>query len=193
MTTSQHDPATTSIRAGVLGPLRRTWRWVLADGLLGIVVGVLALAWPGVTVLTLAILLGLGLLAQGVAQLAAGWSVQRGTPGRGWLVVFGLLALVAGVVCLFRPGVGLLAIVIGVAVWFFAAGVNDFVAAITLREGRVWNIVVGALSIVAGATVVAQPQTGLSTVALITGISFLVRGLGETVLALRLRSTVLST
>lgn len=168
--------------------LRTAWGWVLADGILGIVVGIAALALPGVTVLTLAVLLGIGLIAQGVAQLAAGWSSRAGTRGRGWLVVFGLLALVAGLVCLFRPGVGLAAIAIGVAVWFFAAGINDLVAAATLPQGRVWNVVVGVLSLVAGATVVAQPGTGLSTIALLTGIAFLVRGVGEAVIALRLRS-----
>jgi len=35
--------------------------------------------------------------------------------GRGWLVLFGLLALLAEAICLFRPGVGLAAITVGVS------------------------------------------------------------------------------
>lgn len=55
-------------------PLWGVW---LFDGALGVVVGVLALLWPGITVLVLAILLGIRVLLRGIATIAFGLSLRR--------------------------------------------------------------------------------------------------------------------
>ena len=177
-----------SVRKGAgTGRLRRSWAWVVADGVLGVVVGVLALAWPRVTVLALAIVLGVGLLLQGAFELSAASRVASGTRGRGWLIFFAVLAIVAGLICLLQPGAGLFAIALGVTIWFFVAGINELVAAFTYAEHRVWNLIAGVVSVIAGVILIADPGIALSTIALLTGVLFIVRGLTEIGMGAQLR------
>ena len=79
------------------------------------------------------------------------------------------------------------AIVFGVALWFLVAGVNELFAGFYLREHRLWNLVVGAITIVLGIVMIAVPGLALSTAAVLAGIFFLVRGIGEIGLAANLR------
>lgn len=87
------------------------WGWSAAAGALGILAGVLALFFPGLTVLTVAVSLGIALAIQGVVEIASAIRTGSGAPGRGWLVAFGVLALVAGVLVAVHPGGGVLVMV----------------------------------------------------------------------------------
>jgi uncharacterized membrane protein HdeD (DUF308 family) len=168
---------------------RRAWGWLLFDGILGILAGIVALAWPGVTVLALAVVLGIGLLFQGSLQVSAGSRAMSGTPGRGWLIFFGALSILGGVICLVHPGAGVFAIILGITIWFVAAGVNELVAGFTLKEHRAWNLILGVLTLIAALILIAQPGLAIGTVAFLTGLFFLIRGAGEIALAMRLRQT----
>jgi len=60
-----------AVRLGAaLGDRPDGWGWLVVGGALSLVVGVLALAWPGATVLVLAILLGFRLLVFGAVEIA---------------------------------------------------------------------------------------------------------------------------
>lgn len=165
---------------------RRSWGWIMADGVIGVVVGFFALVVPGYTVVALALLLGFGLLLQGITQTIAGISTGE-LSGRGWVIALGVLSLFAGVICIFQPGAGLYAIVVGVTIWFFAAGINELIAAFTLSENQIINGVLGVLTLIAGFIFVVQPGMALGTAAVLAGIFFLLRGVGEILLAVRLR------
>jgi uncharacterized membrane protein HdeD (DUF308 family) len=56
----------------VAGALDRPdgWKWLMAGGVLSLAAGVVALIWPGATVLVLAVLLGIRLLVFGLAEIA---------------------------------------------------------------------------------------------------------------------------
>jgi uncharacterized membrane protein HdeD (DUF308 family) len=56
------------------------WGWLALAGAVNIVVGILALAWPEVTVLVLSVILGFQVLAFGVIVLVAAFSGSRSTP-----------------------------------------------------------------------------------------------------------------
>jgi uncharacterized membrane protein HdeD (DUF308 family) len=56
------------------------WGWLVAAGALNVVVGILALAWPEVTVLVLSLILGAQILVFGVLVLVAAFSGSRSTP-----------------------------------------------------------------------------------------------------------------
>lgn len=180
------SPTSTSERRG-RGAVARGWGWVMADGVLGVLVGIAALFLPGLTVLTLALLLGVALVLQGVAQAVAAAGAASGAPGRGWAVALAVLSVVAGIICVIAPGVGLFTIVVGITVWFFAAGVNELVAAVASPRGRLFNVVAGVVTLVAAVIVLFSPGVALGTAAVLAGVLFLVRGVAEIVLATRLR------
>jgi uncharacterized membrane protein HdeD (DUF308 family) len=152
------------------------WGWVAASGVIGILIGVLALFFPGVTILSAALFLGIGLVVQGIVEIAAAIRAGAGAAGRGWLVAFGVLALAAGVLVLFVPGTGVLVLVWGLILWFAVAGVNDLVAAASAREHRGWNIAMGIISLVAALVLLFSPGTAVGVIALFIALGFILRG-----------------
>ena len=56
------------------------WGLALVDGVLGVVLGVMALVWPEATVLVLAILLGLRVLFRGIMTIMFGLGLRRLSP-----------------------------------------------------------------------------------------------------------------
>ncbi len=169
------------------GPPPRLWWLVLISGLLAVLVGVLALVIPGATLLFLGLLFGVSLMITGVSSIALGLTGD-GTPGRQTLsVLLGFVAVLAGIFCFVRPGAGILAVLLSVSFWFLLVGVGDLVAAFQERQHRVWRGLLGVIAIVAGVVLVVDPVIGLSTVALLAGIGFLLRGGAEIGFALQLR------
>jgi uncharacterized membrane protein HdeD (DUF308 family) len=53
--------------------------WTVFTGILSVVAGLIVLAWPGLTLLTLAIILGIWLLIFGVMEMMAGWRLRQAT------------------------------------------------------------------------------------------------------------------
>jgi uncharacterized membrane protein HdeD (DUF308 family) len=55
------------------------WGWLLVGGALSVIVGVLALAWPGATVLVLGLLLGIRMLVFGISEIMFGLALHKGS------------------------------------------------------------------------------------------------------------------
>jgi uncharacterized membrane protein HdeD (DUF308 family) len=160
---------------------------LLALGAIDIVAGLIALVWPGVTVLALALVFGVMLLVGGFLAVAVGSTLRRagGSPAASWVV--GGVAIVAGLICIFHPGAGIWAIVLGCAVWFLMTGISDLVVASASSANRLWLGVLGVVSIIAAVVLLVHPGVAIVTVALVAGISFLIRGAGELSLGWRMR------
>src|SRR5206468_4759091 len=80
-------------------------RSLTAFGVMAIILGVLALLAPGVTALSLSILLGLFVTAGGILRML--WAFQGSSPGKGLLTfALGTLTLVCGIVLLANPVIG---------------------------------------------------------------------------------------
>lgn len=101
--------------------------------ILSFVIGIYLLGHLGLTLLFLAILLGIFWIAQGVYELflAVGHPELR---GRAWTLVSGLLSIVAGVVLVVYPGISLLALTIVLGVWLIIFGVTMTARGIQLRS-----------------------------------------------------------
>jgi uncharacterized membrane protein HdeD (DUF308 family) len=182
--------ARTTAGEGLAPRTSQQWGWVAASGVIGILIGVLALFFPGVTILSAAVFLGIGLVFQGIAEIAAAIRAGEGAAGRGWLVAFGVLALAAGVLVLFVPGSGVLVLVWGLILWFAVAGVNDLVAAASTREHRGWNIAMGIISLIAAMALLFSPGTAVGVIALFIALGFIVRGGAALGLAMAMRRSV---
>ena len=159
-------------------------------GVIDLICGLIALVWPGVTVLVLALVFGVMLLFAGLTALAVGYLLRR-SGGRPVLTVLvGAVAVVAGLICIFHPGAGVWAIVLGCSLWFLVTGVGDLLVASASRVKRWWFVVLGVVSIVAAVVLLFRPGVAIVTVALLAGFTFLVRGAGEVALGLALRRSL---
>jgi uncharacterized membrane protein HdeD (DUF308 family) len=93
-----------------------------------------------------------------------------------------------GLVCLVRPGAGVLTLLIALSFWFIITGVADLARALDERENRVIAAILGVIGIAAGVIIVANPDIGLTTLALLAGIAFIVRGTVELMAGFYMRS-----
>jgi uncharacterized membrane protein HdeD (DUF308 family) len=102
-------------------------------------------------------------------------------------VLAGFLGLLAGLICLVRPGASVPALLIALSFWFILTGAADLVYAIERPEGRAFSVLLGVFSVAAGVIIVANPDIGLTTLALLAGIGLLVRGTLEVAAGMMLR------
>ncbi len=97
--------------AGVVG--RTTARaarwWLAAVGALGIIAGVLALAWPGITAMVLMFFLAGWLFAVGILQLWGAIRIRKEVEGEIWLALSGLLSIGIAALLVAQPAAALLA------------------------------------------------------------------------------------
>jgi len=163
------------------------WWLVVLLGALSIAAGVLALAYPDLTLLALGIFFGVNLLMAGTLWVMIGTDEDSGTGGKILRILVGFLAILAGLICLVRPGASVLALLLTVAFWFVLTGVADLTRAFTEPSGRAFSALLGVVGIAAGIIMVADPDIGLETLALIAGIAFIVRGTLEVVAGFGLR------
>lgn len=172
---------------GLVGRSADQWPWLAVSGVLGLVLGVIALFLPGLAILSVAWLLGIGLVVQGVLEILAAHRAGTGATGRGWLLAFGVLTLVAGLIVVFSPGAGVLLMVWGLILWFLVSGVHDLLAASSGTEHRGWNIALGVISILVALILLFSPGTAVGVLAVFVAIGFLFRGGTDLGLALAMR------
>jgi ATP-dependent Clp protease ATP-binding subunit ClpB len=135
---------------GVEATDRRTSMWLLAlRGVLAIVFGVLAIIWPGVTLVALALLFGAYALISGVITIVAAFRRQRDAARRTAMVIAGLLGLAAGVIALVWPGITALALVVIVGAWAVVTGALEIWAA-TRLPGQWLPLLIGVLTMLIG-------------------------------------------
>jgi uncharacterized membrane protein HdeD (DUF308 family) len=154
--------------------------WVVALlGAISIVAGVLALAYPDITLLVLGLIVGINLVFVGVMWIALAMTETHSEGGRVLRFIVGFLAILAGLICLVRPGAGVLALLIALSFWFIITGVADLARALDEREHRAIAGILGVIGVAAGVIIVANPDIGLTTLALLAGLGFIVRGTVE--------------
>jgi uncharacterized membrane protein HdeD (DUF308 family) len=102
---------------------RPRWWFALLLGLIGVVAGVIALIWPYITAVVLALLVGCWALVTGVIEIVSAMRQRRERRRTAWLVVAGLLSVVAGVLILIWPVHGAVAVAMLLGVFATAYGV----------------------------------------------------------------------
>lgn len=170
--------------------LIQNW-WVLVlRGVVAVIFGVLAYLWPGATIASFVLLYGAYALVDGIFSLVAAF---RPAPGesRWWLILSGVVSVLAGLIVLMRPGLSALFLLFVVAAWAIASGITRIVAAIALRKvvtGEWLLVLSGALSILLGLFMFSRPAAGL--LGLVWAIAFyaIVAGILLILLGFRLRS-----
>jgi len=168
----------------------RSW-WVLAlRGLAGIAFGVLALMWPGLTLLTLVALFAAYALISGVGSVV-GAVRHRKADDDWWLpLLLGLVCIGAAVAALINPALTALVLVMVIAANALVTGVLDIVAAVRLRKqikGEWLLALNGIASILFGALVFFFPLAGALAVVWLISIYALVSGVLLLTLAFRAR------
>ena len=104
-------------------------------GILSLVVGLYAVRHVLLTIVALALLLGIFWIVNGVIEIFTALQ-HREMSGRGWRVFMGILSTIAGLILLAIPGISLLALVVVVSVWLILFGLLEISFGLRLRSGR---------------------------------------------------------
>jgi uncharacterized membrane protein HdeD (DUF308 family) len=180
-----------ALKQRIASDLRSQWWLFLIRGLLGLALGMFAIAYPGATLGAIVILLGAYLIADGLVTVFKALGVFRADP-HWWALLFeGLLSLAFGIAIFAWPGLTVLTLAYMVGLWAIISGFVEIVAAFRFRayiKGEWLYILFGVVSVVFGGVVLSAPATGLVYIAVMTSIYGFVMGITMLALAFRLRS-----
>lgn len=170
----------------LLQSVQQAW-WVIAlRGLIAILFGVSAFAWPGLTLAVLVTLFGAFALVSGIFAVVAG--VRMGS----WMFgLNGVVGIIAGLLTFFWPGVTATALVIIIGIWAIMAGIAEIMGAYQLRKviENEWLLgISGALSVIFGLFLIIQPAVGALSLVWIIASYALLFGAMLLVLGFRLRT-----
>jgi|KBSMisStandDraft_5_1062788.scaffolds.fasta_scaffold21019_4 uncharacterized membrane protein HdeD (DUF308 family) len=173
----------------LLRALAKNWWMLLLRGMCAILFGILAFVWPAMTLVTLILLYGAFAFVDGVFALVAAVTGGAAAP-RWWLALVGVLGIAAGLATWFWPGLTALVLLYFIAAWAVITGVMQIVGAFQLRKeiDNEWLLIAaGAVSVLFGALLFAQPGAGALAVLFIIGVYAILYGVLLVFFALRLR------
>ncbi|QSB04850.1 HdeD family acid-resistance protein [Natronoglycomyces albus] len=169
--------------------LSANWPLVVARGFLAVLFGVMAVVWPGITLLSLVFLFGIYALIDGFTSVFVGLSRLS---GERWIpLASGGLGILTGILVLAWPGISAVVLLVFVAIWALIIGFSQLWSALRLHgdfTGRALMALSGVAIVALAVYMLAQPGQG--AVALVFGIGFLaiVWGLFTVALGFRMRS-----
>ncbi len=155
-------------------PITSLWWLPFLFGIVTLGVGIFFVVSPHETLSTFTVIAGIFLLLDGVIVILA--SIFGSGEGRGLLALIGVLSVIAGLVLIKKPFETLVVFTLIVGVWFVVAGIVRAVSAFATREGRGGNLLIALVDLLAGVVILAWPDLGLATVAVIIGIVLILRG-----------------
>jgi uncharacterized membrane protein HdeD (DUF308 family) len=175
----------------MLRTLAQNWWAIVLRGVVAVLFGLAAFAWPGLTLAVLVLLFGAYALVEGV--LAVLWAVANRSAGAfPWGVLLaGLAGIAFGVITLLSPGLTALAVLYLIAIWAIVRGIFEIVAAVHLRReiDNEWLLgLSGLLSVLLGLFMIMAPGAGALAVVWWIGAFAIVVGVLTIILGFRLKS-----
>ena len=108
--------------------------WLAIVGIAGILAGLLAFAWPGLTALVLLVFIAVWAIIIGVMQIWGAIQLRKEIEGEWLLILSGLLSVAFGVLLLVQPGAGALAVVWIIGWYAILAGCIYIALAFRLKK-----------------------------------------------------------
>jgi uncharacterized membrane protein HdeD (DUF308 family) len=123
------------VTAIVMGSRRHTGRGILIFmGVLGVVAGLIALFWPGISALALLYVIAFWAIVTGIGSIVSGVGLGRDVGGRWLFILSGLAGIVLGVLLLVNPGEGAIALVVTIGFFAIIWGVITVVTSVRLHR-----------------------------------------------------------
>ena len=156
-------------------PMIGAW-WVFAlGGVVGIVAGVVVLVEPSISLATLAVIAGIFLLIDGLIELV--WSLVNSVENRALIAIFGVVSAIIGVLLIRHPTGAVVAIALLLGLWLLIAGLIRLITSLAVAPRSFGSAVLGLLELVAGIVIVSSPNIGVTTLAVLIGIAWILRGI----------------
>jgi uncharacterized membrane protein HdeD (DUF308 family) len=189
MTTS--NPRLEDVGPDAREAIRSHWVLFLIQGVIMIILGVLAVGEPMVATLAVTLFAGWLFLFSGIVGLAGIFTARR-VPGFWWALIMALLAIVVGIYLIWRPLSGTLSLTLAVGAFFGAQGIVQIITAIghhKVLRSWVWMLVTGIANVILALIIWGGfPGTAEWVLGLLFGINLLLWGFSLVMTALACRA-----
>ncbi|HEU5099034.1 MAG TPA: HdeD family acid-resistance protein [Roseiflexaceae bacterium] len=159
-------------------------------GVLGILFGIGAFVWPGLTLAALILVFGAYVFVDGIFAVVAGIGMSRQID-RWWLIVLeGAAGIILGLLTFRSPDITALILLSFIAAWSILTGIFEIAMAVRLRKliANEWLLILsGVVSIIFGALLIALPDAGALSIVWLLGSYALLFGILTLMLSFRLR------
>lgn len=178
------DAAADAMREATRKTVRRGSLLYLTQGILLVVAGILALVYPLITNVALAVFLGWMLLLSGIVQAVT--LIGGGKTPDFWLqLISAALSVIVGVLFLRNPAVAVGTLVMLMSVFFLIEGISKTVFSLTIRPLPNWGWVLasGILGILIAFWLLANPGMSLLLLGILIGVQLIAEGVAIATLA----------
>jgi uncharacterized membrane protein HdeD (DUF308 family) len=168
------------------------WAFYLTEGVILLVLGLLAILIPPAATISVTIVIGAVFFAGGVAGLISTFTGRR-APGFWWSLISAALGIVVGLMLLVRPIAGAVSLTLVLIVFFIAEGVFSILFGVAQRRHVStwgWMVASGVVDLVLGGILLAGlPGDAAWALGLLVGINLIFGGAALSAIALRLRTS----
>jgi len=172
---------------GMMQDLADHWGLVVVLGIISIILGVLAIGYPGATVVTVAIFFAAWLFVTGIYEVIVSFTRDGDTAMRVFHAIIGVLSVIAGFALLRSPFQSVEVMIFVLGIFWLVQGIMTFAAAFSVKQGRNWGIAMGILGILAGIVILVYPISSAVILAQIGGIWLVILGIMQIVAGYQLR------
>jgi uncharacterized membrane protein HdeD (DUF308 family) len=187
------NPGESDLRQALSQTIHEHWLLFLVEGIILVVLGILAIVVPVVATIAVAILIGWLFLISGVVGLVTTF-MARHAPGFWWSLVSAVIGIAAGIVLLAWPISGAISLTLLLIIFFVIEGVASIMYALEHKKeltGRwAWLLVSGIIDLIlAGIIMAGLPGTAAWALGLLVGINMLFGGTSMIAIALHARGS----
>lgn len=188
---STNNAGLDQLQASVTKSLHAHWKLFLTEGIVLLILGILAVVVPQVATIAAAVFIGWLLLASGIVGLIATFRM-RAAPGFGWSLISAVLGIVAGIVLLAWPLSGALSLTLILSIFLVIEGITSILFALEHKRelsGR-WGVMLfsGLVDLLlAGIIFEGLPGTAAWAIGLLIGVNLVFGGAALIAMALHAR------
>lgn len=182
------------MRRGIEETMQTWWALFLTQGVIMIILGVLAVIWPQISTFAVDLYIGWMFLISGIVGLATMFLAPSGGAFL-WSLLTAALSLVVGVLLLWHPVEGTVTLTLVLIAFFIAEGIFQIAAAISyrdaFRDSWGWMVMSGVTDLIlAWLMISGWPGTAIWALGLIAGVNLITSGVAIAMAALAGRSLV---
>lgn len=156
------------------------WGAYIAQGLLLIILGIIAIAYPASVVGAILIFFGIIAIITGIISIAAAISYPSGTTASTISLLLGIFMLLLGAAAFLIPEFITTLLVYIIALWAFVVAIRDFTLAFTATGetwGRILFFIIAIIAVLFGVYLLIYPLISAVVLAQVFGIFAIVFGI----------------